>query len=141
MKLEKITRKSLITGTLILLIMGFWGCEFYQIRKSDNIPMLLLSDTIYHPPDTFKMAFPMQSNNYARTGIVFDTTSMWLIKKLNSQTTQLNILNGESDSLLYKVSGPVSEIRFIGDIYYYISAHSSHQGNKNMVVYFEKLIQ
>lgn len=83
----------------------------------------------------------MQSNNYARTGIVFDTTSMWLIKKLNSQTTQLNILNGESDSLLYKVSGPVSEIRFIGDIYYYISAHSSHQGNKNMVVYFEKLIQ
>ncbi len=101
--------------------------------------MLLLADTITHPPDTFKMAFPMQANSYTRTGIIFDTTSRWLVKKLNTQTTQLNILDGESDSLLYKMSNPTSEFTFFDEKYYYISCQSYHQDSKSMVVYFEKL--
>ena len=126
---------------LLLIFIGLGSCEFYDIHKSDDIPMLRLSDTIVHPPDTFKIAFPMQANSYSRTGIIFDTTSTWLIKKLNTQSNQINILDGETDSLLYKMSNPSDSYLFHKETFYYLSCQSNHQDGKNMVVYFEKQIR
>lgn len=124
-----------------MIFVGLSSCEFYDIQKSDKIPMLRLSDTIFHPPDTFKIAFPMQANSYSRTGIIFDTTSTWLLKKLNTQATQINILDGETDSLLFKMSNPSNSYLFNKNTYYYVSCQSNHQDDKNMVVYFEKQIR
>lgn len=141
MNLKGKNRKKVFLGILILSLGFTISCEFYHINDPNNGPLLHLSDTIYHPPDSFKIAFPMHAGGgFSQTGIIFDTTALWELKKMNARTGYIRILNGDTDSTLFKMTRTQDKFQFHRETYYIVSAHNNYiEENRNLILFFRKI--
>ncbi|MFW5974986.1 MAG: hypothetical protein ACOCQ6_02150, partial [Bacteroidota bacterium] len=94
-------RQAVIVFIIVIIAFlfsfSFAGCE-KTISESDGIPVLPLKPDIEHPPDSFKLVFPISTSGFIGTIITFDTTADWFIEKLNAQSAMLQV-NKANDTL------------------------------------------
>jgi len=137
----KMKKQAIIISITVLLAflfsIPFAGCERTTI-EADDIPVLPLKPDIIHPPDSFKLVFPLSTSGFIGTTITFDTTTTWFIEKLNANSAMLQVekVNDTLPSILIEET---LRMEFEKDEpYEFLARNNNHPSPRSLVVIFRK---
>ncbi len=128
---------SIIALLAFMFSISFTGCDKTTI-EGDGIPVLPLKPDIVHPPDSFKLVFPISTSGFIGTIITFDSTTTWFIEKLNAQSAMLRVnkINDTLPSVLIEESIMMEFNE--KEPYEFLARNNNHPSPRSLVVVFRK---
>jgi len=112
------------------------SCE-KKDRIDDGIPIYSPKPDIIHPPDTFKLMFPLNNAIMTDAKISFDTTSTWRIERQNAFSAQFKV-SRFPDSIAPITIEESTSLVFEKDVLYEFTAKNTYPAYHNLIVLFMK---
>lgn len=132
--------RTVISIMLFSLIAMLASTQFYGCGKTnfeeDGIPILPLKPDIIHPPDSFKVVFPLSATGFIGTVVTFDTASYWRIERQNAFSAHFQVSNTK-DTLPATIISEAVTLQFEGDTpYEFLAKNNNHPNVRTMIVIF-----
>ncbi len=128
--------------TILVILFGFLlifeSC--FKDPIETDIPIYSSINDIVYPPDTFKIVYYLNTYLDYRARVIFDTSSVWKIQKINAFSAQFwasrQINEDSTNSIIVYDSIYVG---FEGEAFYdFYANNNSYPESRNFFVQFEK---